>query len=94
MPSGRLEPKDAAPRARHGEAVDPFALPEGLDLDLIFYLIYAYAPLTFSLELRDEAGALVRTIENIATFNSADNKVLTLDVRRILGAPASRTCRA
>lgn len=64
----------------------PFTIPTGMDLDLIFYPIYAPAELRFSLELRDDKGKKIQELADIATFNSKDNAPLKIDVRAILRA--------
>lgn len=62
----------------------PFVLPDALDLDLVFYPIYSPAKLAFSLELRDINGRVAGTLDDVGTFDSSDNRTLTIDVRGTL----------
>jgi hypothetical protein len=66
----------------------PFNLVDGLDLDLVFYPIYSKSRLKFALDAYDENGRAVKTIENVAAFDSTGTEMARIDVRSVLSKAA------
>ena len=64
----------------------PFNLLEGLDLDLIFYPIYARSTLLFSIDCFSPDGGVRARIDMVASLDSTGAKMLRLNVRELLSA--------
>jgi hypothetical protein len=62
----------------------PFNLFEGINLDLVFYPIYAPTTLSFSLDIFDERGGVRARIDDFARLRTDGTRSVRLDVRRIL----------
>jgi hypothetical protein len=63
----------------------PFGLVENLELDLVFYPIYAPSNLLFSLDcFSPTTGNLEATVDNFASFQSIGTKHLRFNIRKIL----------
>lgn len=62
----------------------PFSLLDGVDLDLVFYPIYAKSILTFSLDSLAPDGERRARIERFATLDSHGTRMLRVNVRQLL----------
>lgn len=62
----------------------PFSLVQGLDLELIFYPMYAPARMEFSLACFDQGGAVRSALENFTALDSDGGKMLRINIRDVL----------
>lgn len=62
----------------------PFVLPKDIDLDLVFYPIYAPSRLSFCLESLKPGGDIVGRVDIPGAFESNGTKMYRIDVRRAL----------
>ena len=62
----------------------PFNMVNGLDLDLVFYPIYARSELFFSLDCLSPDGRVRTRIEKFASLGSPGTEMVRVDVRRLL----------
>lgn len=62
----------------------PFVLPEDIDLDLVFYPIYAPSKLSFRLESLKPGGEVMGRVDIPGALESNGTKMYRIDVRRAL----------